>query len=153
MFALCLMFGVSAIVSAQERQDTTSHRYRTEAQSQYPQDMPVQDLTGQDQDRKRIPPTELPDAVKRSLEGQEYRGWLVNGAYIAIGASDTTSTVIDPQDNATVTPVEEIYIVELKNGAETRTLRFDKDGKKAEEMDEKQGQNSENIPHPNEPHN
>lgn len=151
MFALCLMVGISAVVVAQETPDTTSHRYRTEAQSQYPQDMPGQDLS--DQERKRISPTELPDAVKRSLEGQEYRGWLVNGAYVATG-SDTTSTVVDHQDNhATGAPREEVYIVELKNGAETRTQRFDKEGKKVEGMDEEQSQNSEGSPHLNEPDN
>jgi len=132
MFALCFMLGGIVVVSAQETQDTTSNQYRPETPTQYPQD----------QDRERIQSTELPDAVKRSLEGQEYRGWLVNGAYISKSTtdqsqieSDTTSTDVNQQG-------KEIYIVELKNGAETKTVRFDKDGKKIEGM-EGQDQNNQ----------
>ena len=140
MFALCFMFGGVVAVTAQ---DTTSNQYRTETQDplQYPQ--------GHDQDRERIQSTELPDEVKRSLEGQEYRGWLISGAYKAKGASDqspmesdTTSANADQdatrQDNANATgaTAEEVYIVELKNGAQTQTVRFDRNGEKVEGMDD-----------------
>jgi hypothetical protein len=163
MFALCLFGGSVAVVSAQDTQDTTSNQYRTEtqqdttgqSQDQMSQDQMSQgqDQLGQsqDQDRERIQSTELPDAVKRSLEGQEYRGWLVNGAFKATGASDASSsssamesdsTSTDPSqqqpgDNSAVgAQAEEVYIVELKNGAQTKTVRFDKDGKKLEGMEE-----------------
>ncbi|MEX2233206.1 MAG: hypothetical protein WD824_13670 [Cyclobacteriaceae bacterium] len=149
MFALCFMFGGIVAVSAQETQDTTSNQYRTEAQSQYPKD-----AQGQGQDRERIQSTELPDEVKRSLEAQEYRGWLISGAFKAKGASDkssmesdSTSTETDANrqvdDNATGAQAEEVFIVELKNGAETKTVRFGKDGQKMEGMEE-DGQNTEN---------
>ena len=145
MFALCFVFGGIVAVSAQEKQDTTSNQYRTETESQYPQD-----AQAQDQDRERIQATELPDQVKRSLEGEEYRGWLISGAFKSKNpmGSDTASTSTDannqPNANATGTEQEEIYIVELKNGAETKTLRFDSKGEKVEGMeDEQNSQNSQ----------
>lgn len=140
MFALCFMFGGIVTVVAQDQQDTTSNQYRTETQSQYPQD-----ALGQDQDRERIQSTELPDEVKRSLEGEEYRGWLVSGAFKAKASagqsmeSDTTSVdpnqQVDPSNNAAGMEEEEVYIVELKNGAETKTIRFDANGQKIEDME------------------
>jgi hypothetical protein len=148
MFALCFMFGGIVAVTAQETQDTTSNEYRTETQSQYPQD-------AQSQDRERIQSTELPDEVKRSLEAQEYRGWLISGAFKATGTSDkssmesdTTSTETDVNrqgdNNAVGAQAEEVYIVELKNGAETKTVRFGKDGQKIEGMEEGQENQQEN---------
>ena len=157
MFALCLMFGGSVVVSAQDNkdQDTTSNQYRNDTQSQSPQDQQGQGQY-QDQNRERIQSTELPDAVKRSLEDQEYRGWLVNGAFKAKGAADNSAMESDStnadanhqgDNNAVGAQGEEIYIVELKNGAETKTVRFDKDGQKIEGMDE--GQNDQATPNQN----
>ena len=165
MFALCLMFGGIVVVSAQDTQDTTSNQYRTETQSQYPQDSlsqspdmnqdqsQSQGMMGQ-QDRERIQVTELPDEVKRSLEGQEYRGWLISGAFKAQSGdqssmeSDTTSTDATQQQesaNATGMEEEEVFIVELKNGAETKTVRFDSKGEVVEGMEgDQNGQSTEN---------
>jgi hypothetical protein len=173
MFALCFMFGGVVAVTAQDAQDTTSNQYRTETQtgdqSQNQDPSQAQDTSqsqdqsqyaqGLDQDRERIQSTELPEEVQRSLENQEYRGWLISGAYKAKGASDqssmesdTTSTEANRdatgQDNANATgaQAEEVYIVELKNGAQTKTVRFDKNGQKIEGMDEESqsGQNENN---------
>ena len=52
---------------------------------------------------------ELPDAVKKALENQDYKGWIINAA--------------------SVDKKEEKYLVELKNGADTKKVKFDKDGK------------------------
>lgn len=146
MFALCFAVGGVVTVSAQETQDTTSNQYRTETQSQYPQD-----AMSQDQDRERIQATELPDGVKRTLEGEEYRGWLISGAFKSneradqsMMESDTTNTgVSDPSINATETAEEEVFIVELKNGAETRTLKFNSNGEMVEDMSGQNMQNNE----------
>lgn len=155
MLACCFVFGGMMAVNAQ---DTTSTSTQTQ---QYPT------TTGQeDQDRERINSRDLPDAVKRSLEQTEYRGWLVNAVYKTTGVSDqamsgqmssdstsnsgnTTSTTGNEQSNEqnnetdstsvsgntgntgnTGAYGQEVYVVELKNGAQTRTVRFDKDGKK-----------------------
>jgi hypothetical protein len=64
-------------------------------------------------DKAKIKAEELPEAVKKSLEAQEYKGWLINAAY-HVKSTDS-------------------YEVELKNGAETKTLKFDKEGKKKED--------------------
>jgi len=133
MFALCLMVGGIAAASAQ---DTTSTRYRTD--QQYPRDM-----MNQDQGRERIQSTDLPDQVKRTLEGQEYLGWLVSGAFKAKASADLSSMESDStganrQGNNDVIgdQGQQIYIVELKNGAETKTVRFDENGQKIEGIDE-----------------
>jgi hypothetical protein len=115
-------------------QDTTSTD-QTQTQQQYP--------TMQEQDREKINSRDLPDAVKRSLENQEYRGWLINTAYKTKGIDmsgqnqrdsaaiqgDTTSM----SDN-TSAYAQEVFVVELKNGAQTKTVRFDKDGKKLDDQ-------------------
>ena len=66
-------------------------------------------LPAQD-DKTKIKAEELPEAVKKSLEAAEYKGWLINTAY-HVKSTDT-------------------YEVELKNGAETKSFKFDKEGKK-----------------------
>lgn len=168
MFALCFMFGGIVVVTAQETQDTTSNQYRTETQSQSSQedDQAQNQSQNQNQDRERIQSTELPDGVKRSLEGPEYRGWLVSGAFKASSSSEqsttgessmesdttgmnsertmrdanrqgnTTQRNTEGNANAAGTEGEEMYIVELKNGAETKTLYFNKDGEKIEGMED-----------------
>ena len=129
-------------------QDTTSTQQQTE---QYPSTM-------QDQDRERINSRDLPDAVKRSLEQTEYRGWLVNAAYKTTGVSgsvqgDSTaqsdSIGVEGQVQSDTTSVsgdtgaygQEVFVVELKNGAQTKTVRFDKDGNKLDDDDNDQDQN------------
>lgn len=163
MFALCFMFGGIVAVTAQETQDTTSNQYRTETESQYPNDAQAQQHDQAQHNRERIQSTELPDEVKRTLEGTEYRGWLISGAFKAkagdekssmqsdteISAQENTNTDANRQEStdATGAEQEEIYIVELKNGAETKTLRFDKEGQKLEGMDENESsQYNQNEP-------
>ncbi len=142
MFALCFVFGGTVLVHAQ---DTTSNQYRTDRGSQYPQDQ---------QDRQRIQASELPDAVKRSLEDQEYRGWLVSGAFTASASDqsmDSDSAGVNGQNqenqgnnNAIGAESEEIYIVELKNGAETKTVAFYKDGQRIEGWQDQSNQYNQN---------
>jgi hypothetical protein len=52
---------------------------------------------------------ELPDAVKKSLETQDFKGWIINAA--------------------SYNEKEGKYLVELKNGADTKKVKFDKEGK------------------------
>lgn len=142
MFAFCFMFGGIIAVNAQ---DTTSTPQQNQ---QYPTS-----TQHDDQDRERINSRDLPDAIKRSLETQEYRGWLVNAAYRTTGLnsqgsqdqsgqnqSDTTSMSGDHGNQSDTTSTagssaygQEVYVVELKNGAQTKTVRFDKDGKKLDD--------------------
>jgi hypothetical protein len=68
-------------------------------------------VTSTTQDEKvKIKSEELPEAVKKSLNSEDYRGWLISAAY---------------EDKA-----KGQYEVEVKNGAEVKTLKFDKEGKK-----------------------
>jgi hypothetical protein len=112
MLAMFLMFGGIAVVNAQDSTSTQT---------------PTQTPTTQDQDRTQIQVTELPEAIQTSLQSQDYSGWTVATAY--------RSTQKDSSDE---TKSMEVYVVDLKNGAETKTVRFDKDGKKLD--DEKKDQ-------------
>ena len=140
-----MFFGAVAVVNAQ---DTTSTTTPTDPSTTQPSTSPSQASTGmQDEGRVKIKSQELPDAVKSSLESQEYRGWLVNAAYKMDGASNSgtgTSTSGSTSGSTTDTTgvsgnagtgayAQEVYIVELKNGAQTKTVRFDKDGKKLDD--------------------
>lgn len=149
MFAFCLMFGGLVAVNAQ---DTTS---TSQPKQEYPTSTQQDD---QDQDREKISSRDLPDAVKRSLENQDYRGWLVNAAYKTKGVEDKSTQDMSTQNQTDSTSTEqnssttstnqndttsvsgkdgaygqEVYVVELKNGAQTKTVRFDKDGKKLDD--------------------
>ena len=59
--------------------------------------------------REKIKAEDLPETVKTTLNGDEYTGWLIQSAY-----------KIKSKDQ---------YEVELKKGAETKTVKLDKDGK------------------------
>jgi hypothetical protein len=60
-------------------------------------------------DQIQIKSEELPIAVKKALESPEYKGWIINAAY---------------KDKK-----HEKYVVELKNGADTKKLKFNTEGK------------------------
>lgn len=122
IFASLALLGSVALVNAQEATPTQESNKATEAvtPAPAPQDQvapAAQDQTApavaETQDEKtKIKSEELPEAVKKTLEAQEYRGWLIDAAY-HVKSTDS-------------------YEVELKNGAEAKTVKFDKDGKKVE---------------------
>jgi len=108
MFAICLMLGAVVAVNAQDTTSTTtpSSEYNTQSQNQ-----------DQDQDKEAIAASELPAAVRASLEGQDYSGWTVGQAYRKM------------KDGKTV------YAVEMKQGSETKMVKFDEQGNKLKEKD------------------
>jgi hypothetical protein len=125
IFASLALLGSVALVNAQEATPTQESNKATEAvtpapapQDQVapaaaPQDQVAAPAAAEAQDEKtKIKSEELPEAVKKTLEAQEYRGWLIDAAY-HVKSTDS-------------------YEVELKNGAEAKTVKFDKDGKKVE---------------------
>lgn len=59
------------------------------------------------QDKTEIKAENLPEPVKKTLAGDDYKGWEISKAYVA----------------------KEIYEVELKKGTEAKTVKLDKDGK------------------------
>lgn len=63
-------------------------------------------------EKMQIQPEELPDAVKAALNSEDYTGWQISAAYKYAE--------------------KDIYEVELKNGEEVATVKFDKDGQKVE---------------------
>ncbi|HYG03759.1 MAG TPA: hypothetical protein VD927_15025 [Chryseosolibacter sp.] len=160
VFAVCMLFGAVGIVNAQ---DSTSSQSPTDPTStSQPSEMnqdESSDVAMQEDGRVKIKSQDLPDAVKSSLEGQEYRGWLVNAAYKVESASNASAgSQVEDEETASTSSSDstsvsgqvgdeenagemgahnqEVYIVELKNGAQTKTVRFDKDGKKLDGGDE-----------------
>jgi hypothetical protein len=59
------------------------------------------------QEKTEIKAEALPEAVKKTLAGDDYKGWEIAKAYVA----------------------KEVYEVELKKGTESKTFKFDKEGK------------------------
>jgi len=98
MFAFAAVVGSVVAVNAQSTEQTTTPSNQA--------------ITTQQDDKQKIKSEELPEAVKKSLDDQSYKGWLVNAAYH--------------------NRKDETYEVELKNGAETKTVKFNKDGKKVD---------------------
>ncbi len=120
MLAFCLVFG-GLVVYAQD----TTFTDETQTQQQYP-------TQRAEDDRERMNSRDLPDAVKRSLETQQYRGWLINSAYKTTGLSQGGNPT--GADTDTGAYGQEIFVVELKNGAQTKTVRFDKDGNRLDDQ-------------------
>ena len=112
MLAVCLMFGGATLVSAQDQQDQSATQSQTETQ------------TPQDREGQQISVSELPDAVTAQLESPDYSGWTVGTAH----------KKMDDQQN-------EIYVVELRQGTETKKVKFDRDGNKMEGKDKDKSQN------------
>ncbi|MEJ1237690.1 hypothetical protein WBG78_06165 [Chryseolinea sp. T2] len=96
MFAFAAMLGSVAFVNAQ---DASSSAVAPATEQAAPQQ----------EEKTKIKSEELPAPVKKALEMQDYRGWLIDAAY-KVNASEQ-------------------YEVHLKNGAETKIVKFDKDGK------------------------
>lgn len=111
MLALCMLFGGVAFVNAQN-QDQSTPSAQTETM---------------DQDRQPIQASELPEAVRTQLQSADYSGWTVAQAY--------KGTLTDAADQ---TKSQEVYIVELRNGAETKAVTFDKDGNSLDKEQEDQ---------------
>ena len=106
MFASLALLGSVALANAQEATPPQESTQATEA----PAPAATETVAPADQDDKtKIKSEELPEGVKKSLEAQEYRGWLIDAAY-HVKSSDS-------------------YEVQLKNGAETKSVTFDKEGK------------------------
>jgi hypothetical protein len=103
LFAMLFVAGTVVAASAQEAaQDTTAASSAA-----------VNEAANENEDRVSIKTDELPEAVKQTLQDQEYKGWLINAAY---------------HDKK-----EEQYEVELKNGAETQTVKFSQEGQRLDD--------------------
>ena len=72
---------------------------------------------GQDKDMQSVAVTDLPANIQASLQGQDYSGWTVANAHKK------------EKDG------KAMYVVELKNGAETKKVKFDADGNVVKEKE------------------
>jgi uncharacterized membrane protein YkoI len=110
LFAFAFMsFGSVAVMA----QDSTSVSPQTP-----PASTEVQGAQDQSGDQgQAVTASELPAAIQTALQGQDYSGWTVANA------------MKKEKDGKTV------YAVELKNGAETKKVKFDADGTMLKEKD------------------
>jgi len=95
-----LSMGSVAILHAQDSTAAPSDRYQT------PQQEPKSDYS----DKDAISVTELPAPIQDKLKGQNYTGWMISKAYKK-----------DKDGSA-------MYLVELKNGTDTKKVKFDAEG-------------------------
>jgi len=88
----------------------------------------AQDVTGEknkeqlvavDQKEKYITMEELPSAVQTALKGDDYKGWKVSSIAKVEGLAATDGTKSKTH-----------YKVQVTNGPETKTVKFDENGKK-----------------------
>lgn len=79
-------------------------------------------LEDQEKEGEKIEVAELPAAVQTKLQSTDYQGWVVTSARKKMWS--------DP-DNAQ-SESKEVYVIEAKNGAETKKLKFDKEGNEIE---------------------
>lgn len=104
LFAFAFMTAGSVAVLAQD-----STQIAPTSPSPAPTEQAPAPADDQDKD-KQISASELPAPIQTALQGQDYSGWSV--------ASATSKE----KDGKTV------YSVELKNGNETKKVKFDADG-------------------------
>lgn len=92
----------------------------------------TQATTPTQDDRQQISVSDLPDAVTAKLESDDYSGWTVGTAYKKMDENNM-----------------EIYIVELRQGTETKKVKFDRDGNKLEhDKDKDKAQEEQAQPQP-----
>ena len=113
LLAVCLTFGGASLVVAQDVPGQTP----TQTQTTQDQD--------QDKDKQQISVSELPESVTAKLESQDFSGWTVGNAYKKMDDSN-----------------QEMYIVELKQGTETKKVKFDRDGNELEKGKHDKADNS-----------
>jgi hypothetical protein len=114
LLAVCLTFGGASLVAV--AQDVPS---QTPTQTQTTQDQ------DQDKDKQQISVSELPESVTAKLESQDFSGWTVGNAYKKMDESN-----------------QEMYIVELRQGTETKKVKFDRDGNELEKGKHDKADNS-----------
>jgi hypothetical protein len=105
--ASMLIGGVVAV----QAQDTTSFKKRdstgvqqTQPQQQQPGAIQLRDMTA-------LKSTEIPAALRETLQAPQYKGW-----------DDATSKIYRNQTS-------DLYVVQIQDGTMTKSYRFDKNGK------------------------
>ena len=105
--ACMLTLGSVALLHAQDTTATQSDRYQT----------PTQEPKSDYSEKDAISTTELPAPIQEKLKGQDFSGWMISKAF----KKDKDGQVV--------------YAVELKNGAETKKVKFDADGNELKDKD------------------
>jgi hypothetical protein len=104
---LCFMFGAAVVANAQ---DTTSVQSTDTVALEESNQYRIDDMEADDKDRKEISVSELPTVITDKLQSADYSGWTVGKVY-------------SKEKNG-----ETMYKVELKQGDETKKVKFDAQG-------------------------
>lgn len=96
---------------AVQAQDTTS--YKRQDSTSLQQEQPTQQQPGSVQlkDMTSLKSTEIPAALRETLQAPQYKGW-----------DASTSKIYRNQTS-------DLYVVQIQDGTMTKSYRFDKDGK------------------------
>ena len=110
-FAGMLFLGVSATFAQADTTGTRRGASQTPAQTPTatPSDRQTDQNRNYTKDMVKIQSSDLPDNLRQTLQGTEYKGW-ENGTVYRTKNSDG-------------------YLVEIKNGTDKKTYRFDASGK------------------------
>jgi hypothetical protein len=106
MFVVAGLLFVATVTFAQDSTGVKKTETTTTETTQSTEKSPSQDYTA---DMVKIKSTDLPDAVKQTLGAPQYAGW-------------ETAPLYRSKNN-------DLYVVELKSGSESKTFRFGADGK------------------------
>jgi hypothetical protein len=114
--------GTESTTTGTESTTTTPPTTDDQASSTQSTDQSGVSQDDQEQEGEKIEVSELPAAVQAKLQSTDYQGWVV--------ASARKKMWTDPSD--TQATAKEVYVIEAKNGSETKKLKFDKDGNEIE---------------------
>ena len=112
IFACLLSLGTVAVLQAQDTTSTESDRLQNPPADQQ-QPAPSDDYT----DKDMIAATDLPAPIQDKLKSTDYSGWTVSKAFRKMKDGQT------------------LYAVELKNGTDTKKVKFDAQGNVLKEKD------------------
>jgi hypothetical protein len=105
-----------------ESTETESTTPTTDDQSSTQEGLTQDSTMDQDQEGEKIEVSELPASVQTKLQSTDYQGWVVVSARKKMWSDPTNAQAAS----------KEVYVIEAKNGAETKKLKFDKDGNEIE---------------------
>jgi hypothetical protein len=114
--------GTESTTTGTESTTTTPPTTDDQATSTQSTDQSGVSQDDQEQEGEKIEVSELPAAVQTKLQSTDYQGWVV--------ASARKKMWTDPSDSQAT--AKEVYVIEAKNGSETKKLKFDKDGNEIE---------------------
>jgi hypothetical protein len=100
-----------ASISMVNAQDNAVASKKKDALKEQGEKIQKEENSGGDADMVKLNAADVPAVLRRALQSVEYRGW-----------DEETSTIYGSEEN-------DLYIIEIKSGKQTKTFYFDGEGK------------------------